>query len=147
MNTLLYRRQPWALHNQLFNEMSRYFDRTADQAPTAAATSDWVPPVDIEEHADRFVIHAEVPGVDPASIEVTLEKGVLTLSGTRAKAVAKEGVESRRTERVHGRFQRRFTLPETANTEEVSATGQFGVLEVTIPKRAAVQPRRINVKH
>lgn len=147
MNAVFYR-QPWSLHREFFNDVNRLFERTGRDAPAAATTAaDWVPPVDIQEHADRFVIHAEVPGVDPAAIEVTLEKGVLTLSGSREKAVDQEGVQARHVERVHGRFQRRFTLPDTANPEEVSATGRNGVLEVTIPKRPQVQPRRITVSH
>lgn len=142
----LIRYEPWTLHRELFNEFNRFVERTATDA-SSGATADWVPPVDIEEYADRFVIHADVPGVDPASIEVTLEKGVLTLSGTRARPVEQDGIEHRRSERVNGRFHRRFTLPDTADAEAVSASGKLGVLEVVIPKRAQEQPRRIAVTH
>ncbi|MEK6805841.1 MAG: Hsp20/alpha crystallin family protein [Pseudomonadota bacterium] len=143
----LVRYQPWSLHRELWNEVNQLFDRVAaSNDGSSGATADWAPPVDIEEYADRFVLTADVPGVDPASIEVTLENGVLTLSGTREQVVQKEGVESRRTERVTGRFHRRFSLPDTVDSDTVRAQGKFGVLEITIPKRAATQPRRITVK-
>lgn len=145
---------PWAMHRELLNEFSRYIqaDSAATHDGSSSATADWVPAVDIAEYADRFVLHADVPGIDPASIEVTLEKGVLTLSGSREKDVADAGsagatVERRRIERAHGRFFRRFSLPETVDSEAVSARGANGVLEVVIPKRPTAQPRRISVAH
>ena len=103
--------------------------------------------MDIDEYGDRFVLRADVPGVDPGSIEVTLEKGVLTLSGSREAAVEQNGVERRRIERAAGRFHRRFTLPDTVDSEAVSASNKHGVLEVVIPKRPQVQPRKIAVTH
>lgn len=143
---------PWAMHRELVNELNRYIH--GDSAAAAAAndassgaTADWAPAVDIAEYADRFVLHADVPGVDPASIEVTLEKGVLILSGSREKAADAANVERRRIERAHGRFFRRFSLPDTVDSEAVSARGANGVLEVVIPKRPTAQPRRISVTH
>lgn len=143
---------PWAMHRDLLNEFSRYVqgDVTAAAAAndaSSAATADWAPAVDIAEYGDRFELHADVPGVDPASIEVTLEKGVLTLSGSREKAADAANVERRRVERAHGRFFRRFSLPDTVDSEAVSARGSNGVLEVVIPKRPTAQPRRISVAH
>ncbi len=140
------RYEPWALHRELFNEFNRYFDRSNADA-SSAATADWAPAVDIEEYADKFVIHADVPGIDPATIEVTLEKGVLTLAGSRAAAVDQAGIERKRSERASGRFLRRFVLPDTADSDSVSANGKHGVLQVVIPKRAQAQPRKITVTH
>lgn len=139
------RYEPWSLHRDLWQEMNRMFERAADQDASSSATADWIPPVDIQETGEHFVIYADVPGVDPASIEVTLEDGVLTLSGTREASVERKEAERRRVERASGRFYRRFTLPDTADPEKVSARGQHGVLEVVIPKRAQSQPRRIAV--
>ncbi len=134
--------QPWSVQHSFFDEVNRLFERGS---ANDAAAADWAPGVDIDEHADKFVLTVDVPGIDPSSIEITLEKGVLTLAGSRAASPKQEGVERRRTERVAGRFQRRFTLPDTADSDAVSATGKHGVLEVVIPKRAQVQPRRIAV--
>lgn len=144
MSVLRY--EPWGLHQELYKEFSKLFDR-ASQDASSGATADWAPSVDIEEYADKFVLHADVPGVDPASIEVTLEKGVLTLSGSREQAAEPAGVERRRIERPSGRFHRRFSLPDTVDADAVSASNRNGVLEVTIPKRAQAQARRISVTH
>lgn len=139
--------RPWSLQRDLWQEVNRAFDRLAGEDASSSAVADWIPPVDIEEGGDRFVLYADVPGVDPESIEVTLESGVLTLSGAREARVEKEGdkPDRRRIERAHGKFFRRFTLPDTADADKVSARGHNGVLEVVIPKRAASQPRRISV--
>jgi len=141
--------QPWALHRELVREVSRVFDRAgADNDASTAASAEWSPAVDIEEYSDRFVLRADVPGIDPASVEVTLDKGVLTLSGAREQAIVEANApEHRRIERVNGRFHRRFTLPDTVDSDSVSASGKHGVLEVVIPKRPQIQPRRITVTH
>ena len=142
-------RASWALHRELLDEINRYVsgDVATANDTSSAATADWAPAVDIEEYADRFVLYADVPGIDPATIEVTLDKGVLSLSGSREKPVDQAGVERRRHERATGRFFRRFSLPDTVDSDSVSARGNNGVLEVVIPKRPAAQPRRIAVSH
>ena len=145
MSLNLTRYEPWALHREMLNEFNRLFDRSGSNDESTSAVADWAPSVDIEEHADKYVLHADVPGVDPASIEITLENGVLTLSGAREKTVEQKGVESRRIERITGRFLRRFTLPESVDAEAVKATGKHGVLEIVIPKREAAKPRKITV--
>lgn len=139
--------EPGSVHRELLSEINRLFERASDQDGSSSATADWIPAVDIDEHHDKFVIYADVPGIDPASIEITLEQGLLTLSGSRERHVEQEGVQSRRAERAGGRFFRRFSLPETVDREAVSARGTNGVLEVVIPKRQAAQPRRIAVTH
>ena len=86
------RYEPWSLHRDLWSEMGRALERMqqSDDA-SSSATADWVPPVDIEESKDKFVIYADVPGIDPSSIDVTLENGVLTLSGSREDQVEQQG--------------------------------------------------------
>lgn len=141
----LIRYEPWSLHRDFFNEVNRFFERNTDAS--SGATAEWAPNVDIEEYADKFVLYADVPGVDPKSIDITLENGVLTLSGSREQNVEQKGIESRRTERHTGRFFRRFALPDTVDSDSVSAAGKHGVLEVVIPKRAQAQARKITVRH
>jgi len=142
MNVIRY--EPWVPLDQLMNHL---FDgrRVASLGETATAAA-WVPTVDIKEEAGRYVIHADVPGVDPKDIEVTLEEGVLTLRGERKSESRTEEDGWRRVERVSGQFLRRFTLPETVDAEGVSAQGTNGVLEIVIPKQVKVQPRKIEVK-
>ena len=120
-------------------------------APTdAAAKADsvaWTPRVDIKEESDRFVILADIPGIDPNDIEVNMDKGVLSISATRVADATVDGEKFTRTERVHGSFQRQFGLPDTANAEGITAVGRFGVLEISIPKNPKSAPRRISISH
>lgn len=116
----------------------------SEQATTA--NPQWIPRVDIKEETGRFVILADLPGVDPARIEVHMDEGVLSISGEREAQTPAENERYSRAERAHGAFSRRFTLPDSANPDGVSAVGRNGVLEVSIPKRPESTPRRINVE-
>lgn len=113
----------------------------ADQSNVV--TSQWAPPVDIVEEEKRFVILADIPGVDPAKIEVSMDKGILTIKGERS--ADSDATRFTRQERAHGTFHRRFSLPDSADAEGITANGKFGVLAVSIPKRAETTPRRINI--
>ncbi len=75
-----------------------------------------------------------------------MENGVLTVSGRRNEESSEEHEGMRRVERISGRFFRRFSLPDTANADAISATSKDGILEVVIPKQPAVQARRITVQ-
>jgi HSP20 family protein len=141
----LLRYEPWSALNQLHGQINRYFDREYNDAVTSAATADWVPTADIEEYKDKFVLRLDVPGVDVASIDITLDHGVLSVSGERKAEVEAKEIERRRLERPHGRFHRRFTLPDTVDAAAVHATGRNGIVEITIPKQAKAQPRKIQV--
>ena len=112
----------------------------------AGLLTDWVPAVDIREKDDRFELSADLPGVNPDDITVTMEDGVLTIQGSRLTEATDEKDNYTRFERVYGKFLRRFTLPDTANGDEISAVTKHGVLNVSIPKQAKVQPRKIDVK-
>ena len=145
------RYEPWhvvnRLHQTLDQVFNNQFSNDALSSPEASSSPSvsWVARVDIHEEKDRFVVLADVPGVDPKDIDITAENGVLTVRGERRseKRETENGYE--RVERVSGAFLRRFTLPEGANTESIKAKQTNGVLEVTIPKTPAVQPRRISI--
>jgi HSP20 family protein len=145
------RYEPWhvvnRLHQTLDQVFNNHFNNDALSSPEASSSPSvsWVPLVDIHEEKDRFVVLADVPGVEPKDIDITAENGVLTVRGERRaeKRETENGYE--RVERVSGAFLRRFTLPEGANTESIKAKQTNGVLEVTIPKTPAVQPRRISI--
>lgn len=147
----LIRYQPWGLVNQLHNELNRMFDGPAGTMQAGsfdggdAVATDWVPSVDVKEEADRWVVHADVPGVDPADIEVSMADGALTIRGSRKSESTDERDGWRRVERVSGSFYRRFTLPDTADAAGIKAASKHGVLELTIPKQPKVQPKRITV--
>lgn len=144
----LVRYEPWSFLNQLHGDLDRIFERRPvdDDNGSSLATSDWTPAVDIKEEDDRYVIHADVPGVDPKDIEVNMEDGVLTIRGERKAEKRDEREGYKRVERVRGSFYRRFSLPDTANADAISAKSQHGVLEVVIPKQEKLQPKRIEVQ-
>jgi HSP20 family protein len=145
MNVVRY--EPWVLMNRLSRDLERLFNVPADAGDeTHSAVVDWVPAVDIKEEDKQFVLHADLPGVDAKDIEVSLEKGVLTIRGRRAAESREEKNGYRRVERVSGEFFRRFTLPDTADSTAVKAKFVNGVLEVQIPKQPTVLPRRISVE-
>ena len=138
--------EPWFGVRQLQDDINRLFS-TWSTNDSSGVTADWVPQVDINEFDDRFQLYVDVPGVDPKEVEITLEGGVLTISGERYAQAAKEGeqVFHRRNERGSGRFYRRFIMPESVDAEKVKATDRHGVLEITIPKQAKAMPRRIEI--
>lgn len=135
------RYEPWALVDRLQRQLDRAFAATGD-----SAGANWIPSVDIHEEPERYVVVADLPGIEGKDIEITAEDGVLTLKGERSstRKSAEDGYE--RIERAAGRFVRRFTLPETVDTSAIKASHVNGVLEVILPKRAEVKPRRIEIK-
>lgn len=145
---MLVRYDPWSLVNRLQGDLDRLagFTQRYNDDATAGATTEWVPAVDIKEEDSRFLIAADIPGVKPEDIDITMEDGVLTLRGQREAESRTEKDGYRRVERVTGRFYRRFTLPDTADAEAIEAKSDNGVLVVSIPKLPKVQPRRINVQ-
>ena len=143
------RYEPWSAFQQLTDELNRVFDqrpaRYTDDAGNVVA-SDWVPAVDIREEPDTFIIYADIPGVDPADIDVHMENGTLSICGERSKITKEEHDDYKRTERARGSFLRRFSLPDSADADRISAKCRNGVLEVVIPKHEKLQPRKIAVE-
>jgi HSP20 family protein len=137
------RYEPFNVLNQLQRELGRF--REGDEGSSRIATAEWAPAVDIKEEQDRFVIHADIPGVNPEDIDVNMENGVLTIKGEKNTEAKTEKDNYKRVERIYGSFYRRFSLPETANNDAISAKAKNGVLEVVIPKREAVKPKKISV--
>jgi HSP20 family protein len=137
------RYEPWALVSRLQKDIDRVFGAP----PTTAADSGaWLPPVDIHEEANQFALHVDLPGVDPKAVEITADQGVLTIRGQRDDARRESRDGYRRVERITGEFQRRFSLPDSADAQNIKAKFVNGVLEVAIPKLAQVQPHRITVE-
>ena len=141
----VFRYEPWSLHRQLQNEINRVLESSlggaGEEDGSSVVTSHWTPAVDIREEKDRFILYADVPGVNPADISVTMEHGVLTVKGERAEESEQERESFKRMERARGTFYRRFSLPDTADAERISARGNNGVLEIVIPKQEKVQPK------
>lgn len=139
---------PWSNPRGLQDEIKQVFDRfLGDEGDQSnVVTSQWIPRVDIREDSDRFVILADIPGVDPKDIEVHMDKGILTLRGERQSEKKDENGRYSRVERAQGVFYRRFALPDSANPDGITAAGKHGVLQIDIPKKPETTPRRIQVQ-
>jgi HSP20 family protein len=141
---------PWSTLSKLHHDVNTAFQNRISGVEhndsSNVATSNWSPAVDIEEQTSRFVITADIPGVSPEDIEVSMENGILTIKGERNEEQNVERAGFRRAERGSGSFYRRFSLPDSANPEKISAHGKNGVLEIVIPKGEKAQARRISVK-
>lgn len=133
------RYEPWGLLNRLRRELDQTFESAAHDAA-------WTPAVDIHEEAKQFVVRADLPGVKPADIEITADKGVLSLRGSRNFQQKADDGHYSRIERVTGKFVRTFSLPDNVQTDAIKAQFKDGVLELTIPKVAKPEPRRIEVE-
>ena len=147
--SLMRYQQVWPAQARAQDEFKQLFERffnAGDNADeSAVVTSQWVPRVDIREEADRFLILADLPGIDPAEVEVLMDKGILSIKGERKQEADASSNRFSRIERRYGSFHRRFALPDTADAEGITAHGRNGVLEIAIPKRAEASPRRIQV--
>lgn len=137
----LIRNEPWSLLNRLNRDLDGFLSAAAPANAVA-----FIPPVDVREEADRFVVEADLPGVSPADIDVTAEKGVLTIKGERKSEKREQAAGYERIERVGGSFLRRFTLPENAQADAIRARVANGVLEVTIPKQPEIAAKRVTVE-
>jgi HSP20 family protein len=142
----LTRFEPWNFVDLLHRDLDRLAGRRVSLGEADGAVTDWLPAVDIIEEKDRFVLRADVPGVEPKDIEISMDAGVLSLSGQRYEEARSEDAGMQRVERVSGRFFRRFSLPDTADAEGIKALSRNGILEVSIPKLPEVQARRIEVE-
>ena len=108
--------------------------------------SDWVPSIDLKDEKSNYVIHADVPGVDPKNIEVTVEGGMLTIRGHRESHKKEKGNNYMHEERQTGSFYRAISLPEPVDSAKISAKTKNGVLEVIVPKKKNGEKHKIKVK-
>ncbi len=134
--------------NGLQRDLRQVFDRfinNEDSDPSNVVTSQWAPRVDIREEDQRFVILADIPGVDPQTIQIDMDKGILTIKGERKSEAGEQNGKLTRAERAHGNFHRRFALPDSADADSITASGKYGVLEISIPKKPETTPRRITI--
>ena len=144
MNIALF--EPWNFVDLLRSDLDRLAGQRAIAQNDDGTVADWVPAVDIYEEKDRYLLHADVPGVAAEDIDVSMDNGVLKVSGERRAEARTDTGGVQRIERVTGRFFRHFTLPETADAEGITAKVSNGILEVSIPKLPEIQARRISVE-
>lgn len=133
---------PLSALDEMRHEVDRLF---GGNLPTWTQDA-WVMPTDVRETADAIEFTTEVPGLNPADIELTVENGVLTIAGEK-KEERKEGHDDgyRLVERRYGRFERSFRVPPTVEADKVKARCENGVLTITLPKAEKARPRRIQI--
>jgi HSP20 family protein len=138
---MLVRYTPWNGLESWLLDRSFNWGRLASNGDSRAA---WQPSVDVHENAERFVLVADLPGLEQADVDITIDKNVLAVRGERKAQTPSEGAYQHK-ERVQGAFSRAFTLPETVDAEAVSAEMKSGVLTITLPKKARPKPRQIKI--
>jgi HSP20 family protein len=124
--------------NRFFAETLRHWPRSNAEARPAF---DWAPLADVSETETEYLIKADLPAVRKEDVSVTVQDGVLTLSGERRQEQHAESEKLHRVERSYGSFARRFALPENADEQGIRAESRDGVLLIHIPKQKVEQPQ------
>jgi HSP20 family protein len=139
---------PFRELEEMQSRLSSLFGRTPMRGlgEEAMTVSEWIPLVDITEDEKEYLIKAELPEVKKEDVKVTVENGVLTITGERKFEKEEKGKKYHRIERAYGSFMRSFTLPEGAAGDKVSADFKDGVLKVHLPKSPEAKPKSIDVK-
>lgn len=128
----------------LQHEINRMFEEAVDHRKSEPS-HDWTPSVDIMEENEAFVIHAELPGIEPEKVRLHMENNALTLSGEKVQTEKSEDRTYHRFERTYGSFQRVFSFPVPVNAEGIEASYKDGVLTIRAPKAAKATAREIPV--
>jgi HSP20 family protein len=124
-------------------EIDRMFDAFFGQSEQQARR--WVPPMDLVEADDHFVLKADLPGLTESDVNIEVQDGSLTISGERKAEHTQEERGWYRIERAFGSFNRSLTLPDGVDPDRIEASFSHGVLEVRIPKPEERKPRRIAI--
>ena len=137
--TALTRWDPFGEMDQLQNRLAYWFEQPNREIQT------WAPAIDVAESADEYIVKADLPEVTKDHLDVTLENGVLTITGERT-FTEQEGVEYLTSERPYGKFVRSLELPRDANPEGIKAHFKDGALTVTIAKHEQAKPKAIRIE-
>ncbi len=138
---------PWQLMKLWQDDLSHGTrNHLAQREESSVLGGDWTPAIDIKEEEDRYVLHADIPGVEPEKIELSMEDGMLSIKGEKRHEVTENKEGFKRVERSYGSFYRRFSLPDNTDPELIKASGKDGVLEVIIPKVEAKRSKKIEIQ-
>jgi len=139
---------PWPGTVNLRQEMDRLFDRFFERewSELPAPTGEWVPSLDLSETKDAFVAKAEIPGIDPKEIQVTIQENLLTIKGEKRQDTEEKDERHHRIERSYGMFTRSIRLPVAVDGSKVDAKFKNGLLTVTLPKMPGAKGTTVPVK-
>lgn len=148
MNTLM-RWEPFKEMEDIQNRLGTWLGHTSgrkDGGMEAVAVAEWAPLVDITEDEKEYVVKADLPDVKKEDVKVTVENGVLAISGERRFEQEETGKKYHRVERAYGSFLRSFALPEGTEAGKVIADFKDGVLKVHLPKSEIAKPTTVEIK-
>lgn len=128
--------------DRMFEDLPRFLGRRIDEEGLRGA---WMPAVDIHETKEAFEVVADLPGFDANDVDVSVQENTLTIRGERRREEIKENETLHRVEREYGVFERSFSLPRSADAENIRATYKDGVLSLTVPKREEAKPRSLKI--
>jgi HSP20 family protein len=144
--TVLTRWDPYREFSSVQDRLNRLFNASFNEGrDESLSTSNFAPAVDVYEDEHNITLKIEVPGIDEKDIDVRIENNILTVHGERKFEKEEKEENYRRVERQYGSFTRTFTLPNTVDTETVSANYEKGVLKVKLAKKAEAKPKQIKV--
>lgn len=147
MLDIIRRRNGMGSLGRLQTEMNDLFGRfLGDDWPLETARGGWWPAIDVSDHGESIVARAEMPGMKPEDIEISVTGNVLTISGEKKESTQEKDENRWHMERRYGAFRREFTLPGEVNVDQIKADYRDGVLSVTMPKSERAKPKRIEVK-
>lgn len=135
--------------SSLQSEMNRMLDRFfrgGDLSDLEMDAGAWMPPIDLAETEDKFTVKAEIPGIDPKEVEISVKDNILHIKGEKKEEKEEKGKNYYRMERRYGSFARSINLPSSVDTNKVTAEYKNGVLEIALQKKEEVKPKQINVK-
>jgi HSP20 family protein len=127
---------------RIYNDSRRAFEWRVPETATAA----WLPLVDIFEEPDGIRLVAEVPGVKPEDVKISVAGNLLTITGTKQQVAEEEAEQVCHCERTHGPFERTFTLSAATDSSRIKATYDLGLLTITLPKAETAKPNLIKVE-
>jgi HSP20 family protein len=138
--------------NRMQKELNQFLGNGHDFFPAlfednqSLLGSEWSPRIDIKEEDSNYVVTADIPGVEPKDIQVTMDNGVLNIRGERKSEKEEKKKNYHRKECFTGSFERSFRMPESADSDRISAKGKNGVLTVLIGKKESSKPRPIKIE-
>ncbi len=143
--TVLTRFEPYREFATLQDRLNRLFQSSFGESQDALATSNFSPAVDVYEDEHAVNLKIEVPGIDEKDLDIRVENNTLTVHGERKFEKEEKEENFRRVERQYGSFTRSFSLPQTVDSDQVSANYEKGVLKISLPKKAEAKPKQIKV--
>lgn len=148
---MLTRYEPTAEKSALNYRMERLFDEMLGRGLWRSSEErrlrgSWVPAIDVLDRENEVVITADLPGLNPEDVEVTVEKGLLSIRGERKLDELQEGESYHRVERLHGEFERSFKLADSIDSSKIEARFKNGEMVLTLPKREEAKPRTVKIE-